>query len=95
MGQIVIDFPMFGNDMVRHFVIKDTNEAVKVFNGIENLVKTEKTGRTPAIEPPRRNSLQKDLKEAFGIWADRQETGEEIALRIRNANRRQTQQTLH
>ena len=87
MGQIVIDFPMFGNDMVRHFVIKDTNEAVKVFNGIENLVKTEKISRTPAIEPPR-TSRKEGLDAAFGIWADREETGEEIAIRIRNANRR-------
>ena len=90
MGQIVIDFPTFGSDMVRHFVIKDTNEAVKIFNDIENLGKVENISQTLAIEPPRRNSWQKDIKEAFGIWADREETGEEIAMRIRKTNRRQT-----
>ena len=90
MGQIVIDFPTFGNEIVKRYVIKDNKEAVKIFNDIENLGKVENISQTLATEPPRRNSWQKDIKEAFGIWADREETGEEIAMRIRKTNRRQT-----
>ena len=89
MGQIVIDFPTFGSEIVKRYIVKDENEAVKIFRDIENLVKVESVSQTPAIEPPRRNSLQKDLKAALGIWADREETGEEIALEIRKANRGQ------
>ena len=89
MGQIVIDFPTFGGKTVKRYIVKDEIEAVKIFRDIENLIEVEDFSHTPAIEPPR-TSRKEGLDAAFGIWADREETGEEIAMRIRKANRRQT-----
>ena len=36
--------------------------------------------------PPRRNNLKEDLAEACGIWADREESAQEIARTIRDKN---------
>lgn len=58
----------------------DENETVNIQSD------RDESGKTPAIIPPRRNSLKKDLAEAVGIWADRDESAAEIARRIRDKN---------
>jgi hypothetical protein len=87
MAEITINFPTLDTTEIRNFVV-GKKDAAKIFNGIENLGLPE-SNATPAIEPPRRNSLKADLQAASGIWANRPETGEEIAMQIRKANRRQ------
>jgi len=80
MGQVVIEIPQNVN---RSFRVKDSEFGEKLLRDLEqNSNPTE----TPAIVPPRRNSLKEDLAEAFGIWADREESAEEISRRIRNLN---------
>ena len=84
MGQITIDVP---TDINQNFAASSI-QAKTLSKNIQNLGLTEI--KNPAIEPPRRNSFAQDLKVVSGIWADREETGEEIAKRIREANRRTT-----
>jgi hypothetical protein len=83
MGQITIDVPTNTNI---NFAASSV-QAKTLSKDIQKLGLTEI--ENPAIEPPRRNSFAKDLKAVAGIWADREETGEEIAMAIRKANRRQ------
>jgi hypothetical protein len=82
MGQIIIDIPTSNTNKL----FKASNvQATAVFKHIQNLGLVEI--ENPAIESPRRNSFEEDLKAVFGMWADREETGEEIAMAIRKANR--------
>jgi hypothetical protein len=83
MGQITIDVPINKNI---NFTASDI-QAKNLFKDIKNLGLAEVAN--PAIEPPR-TSRQEGLNAAFGIWADRDETGEEISNAIREANRRVT-----
>ncbi len=83
MGQITIDVPT--NTHINFTA--SSIQAKRLSKDIQNLGLAEI--ENPAIEPPRRNSFTQDLKDAAGIWADREETGEEIAMAIRKANRRQ------
>jgi hypothetical protein len=83
MGQITIDVP---TNTHLNFTASSL-QAKTLSKNIQNLGLEEI--ENPAIEPPRRNSLAQDLKAVAGIWADREETGEEIAMAIRKANRRQ------
>ncbi len=83
MGQITIDVPT-----KTHLNFTASSIQAKTLSkNIQNLGLEEI--ENPAIEPPRRNSFAQDLKAVAGIWADREETGEEIAMAIRKANRRQ------
>ena len=50
----------------------------------------EESDKIPAIIPPRRNSLKEDGDAVFGIWADNEEEADEIARKVREANRRTT-----
>lgn len=78
MGQLVIEVPQNIN---RLFRIKDRKFTEKLLFELEqNEVKKSN------IIPPRRNSLKEDLANAFGIWADREESAEEIARKIRDKN---------
>jgi cobalamin biosynthesis protein CbiG len=83
MGQITINVPTNINLNFEATKI----QAKRISNDIQNLGLIEI--EDSAIEPPRRNSLRKDLQAACGIWANRKETGEEISMAIRKANRRQ------
>lgn len=50
----------------------------------------KKSDKMPAIIPPRRNSLKEDGDAVLGIWADNEEESDEIARKIREANRKTT-----
>ena len=82
MGQLVIEIP---ENINRLFRINDSRFSRKLLRELE-----EKEVKTSGIIPPKRNSLKEDLAEACGIWADRKESAEEIAYKIREANRKIT-----
>jgi hypothetical protein len=78
MGQLVIEIPQ---NIVRSFRIKDNEFSEKLLLDLEN-----KSVKKSNIIPPRRNSLKEDGDAVLGIWADRKESGEEIARAIRDKN---------
>ncbi len=80
MGQVVIEIPQNVN---RSFRVKDSEFGEKLLRDLEQ---NSNSVETPAIVPPRRNSLNEDLAEAFGIWADREESAKEISRQIRDRN---------
>lgn len=89
MGQIIIDTPL-NNSF--NYLIQDADVAetfIKELNDVALKVKESKKPKTPVIEPPK-TSRKEALEAAFGLWADREETGEEIAAKLRAANRKVT-----
>jgi translation initiation factor IF-2 len=84
MGQLVIEVPQNIN-------LKISVTSVKVADEILRLIKSPKNKKPETITL----NLPEDLKdvdasEAVGIWADREESAEEIARQIRESNRRLT-----
>ena len=80
MGQVVIEIPQNVN---RSFRVKDSEFGEKLLRDLEQ---NSNPAETPAIVPPRRNSLKEDGDAVLGIWADRPESAEEISRRIRDRN---------
>jgi hypothetical protein len=83
MGQLVIEVPQNVN---RSYQVKDADFGKRLLQDLEEMEKKAKPTKIPAIIPPRRNSLKEDLAAVVGIWADREESAEEIARRIRDRN---------
>lgn len=83
MGQLVIEVPQDVN-------LKFTVKSAEIADEILRLVKSpKKKPETITLDLP--YDLENiDENEAVGIWADREESAEEIARRIREANRRTT-----
>ena len=93
MGQIIVEIPFEVN---RTYRITETQAAVELLNELNALADTSlrevnpKQSKTPAIILPTESHNTKDSAAVLGIWADRPETGEEIARKIRQANRKTT-----
>ena len=83
MGQLVIEVPQNVN---RTYQIKDADFGERLLQNLDEMELETKPEKVPAIIPPRRNSLKEDLAAVVGIWADREESAEEIARRIRDRN---------
>jgi hypothetical protein len=83
MGQVVIELPQNVN---RFYQVESVELGEEILQDLDEMELKMKSVETPAIVPPRRNNLKKDLAEAFGIWKDRPETGEEISQKIRDRN---------
>ncbi len=98
MGQVIIDVPQNVNIKTTIESVEVADEILEIIgrrtksdlfdeftdeNGFEKKSKSEKT---PAILPPRRDSLKKDLEAVVGIWSDREESADEIARKIRDKN---------
>ncbi len=81
MGQVVIEVPQ---NVYRSYHIDDSEFSEQLMRDLDE--NSSSTGGTPAIIPPRRNSLKQDLEDAIGIWKDRPESAQEIARRIRKLN---------
>ena len=75
MGEVVIELPF---ELKRRFRITDPKAAADV---IEKLEKLEDRTVNPAPE-----AITDD--EVLGVWANRQETPDEIARQLRQGNRR-------
>lgn len=84
MGQVLIEIPQ---DVKRTFRVKSSEYGEQLLKELEE---NSDTAITPAIIPPRRNSLKKDSEAVLGIWSDREETALEIARKIREDNRKVT-----
>ena len=78
MGQLVIEVPQNIN-------LKFSVESPAVADEILRLVKKPKKLETIQLKYPY-DLDDVDADEAFGIWADREETAEEIARAIRDKN---------
>lgn len=87
MGQVTIEIPQ---NVHRSYQINDSEFGEKLLSDLEDFEKKATAEKTPAIIPPRRNSLKEDGEKVLGIWADREESAEEIARKIREANRKIT-----
>ena len=91
MGQLIVETPV---DVTINYLIADVGTAESLIEKLDAVALRLKSNPTEneisAIEPPRRNSLEKDLQAAFGIWRDNTESGEETAKRLREANRKIT-----
>jgi hypothetical protein len=83
MGQVVIELPQNVN---RSYNIKDADFGEQLLQDLEEMERKTKPSRIPAIIPPRRHSLKEDGDAVLGIWADREESAEEISRRIRDRN---------
>lgn len=83
MGQSVIEVPQNIN---RVFRVDNSEFSEKLLENLEDFEKKTKPKKLANVIPPRRNSLKEDLEKAFGIWADREESAEEIARNIRDKN---------
>lgn len=83
MGQVTIEIPQNVN---RTYRINDSEFGEQLLHDLEELEKKTKSSETHSIIQPRRNSLKKDLKAVVGIWADREESADEIARKIRDKN---------
>ena len=85
MGQVVIEVPQEVNRIYR---VDDVETSERILRDLETL--TQKSKKESAILPPRRDNLKTDGEAVLGIWADREESGEEIARKIRENNRKVT-----
>lgn len=83
MGQLVIEVPQNVN---RTFKVNDSEFSKRLLQNLEDFEKKINSEKLPDIIPPRRHNLKKDLAEAVGIWADRKESADEIARKIRDKN---------
>ena len=81
MGQLIIEVPQ---DINLRLSIK----SVEIANEILRLARKPKRLETLKLDVPDLEDV--DASEAVGIWADREESGEEIARKIRENNRRVT-----
>lgn len=87
MGQVTIEIPQNVN---RTYQVDDLKFGEELLQNLDNFEKKTKTKKSTVIIPPRRNNLKEDGDAIFGIWADREESAEEIARGIRENNRKTT-----
>ncbi len=85
MGQVVLEIPQNIN---RTFRIESEKRAAEILAQLENdrSNKIERAIASGAIELPKRKRTKKISDDVLGIWADRPESGQEIARRIRDRN---------
>ncbi|CAN5594183.1 hypothetical protein BH18ACI1_BH18ACI1_00190 [soil metagenome] len=83
MGQVTIEIPQNVN---RSYQVNDAEFGKQLLQNLEDFEKKTKSEKMSAIIPPRRNSLKKDGDAVLGIWADREESADEIARKIRDRN---------
>lgn len=87
MGQVTIEIPQNVN---RSYQINDSEFGERLLQNLEDFEKKTKSAKSPAIIPPRRNSLKEDGDAVLGIWAETEEEADEIARKVREANRKIT-----
>jgi hypothetical protein len=83
MGQVTIEIPQNVN---RFFQVDDSEFSQRLLQNLEDFEKKTKEENSRIIIPPRRNNLKEDGEAVLGIWADREESAEEIARKIRDKN---------
>lgn len=84
MGQVVIEIPQ---NVYRTYHVDDSEFGEQLLVDLKPFSNRQKPS---AVIPPRRTDRKETLESVIGIWSDREETGQEIARRIRENNRRVT-----
>lgn len=84
MGQVVIEIPQ---DIFAAFRVDDSEVSEQL---LDDLKPYSKPVVRKDVIPPRHTDREGALKEVFGIWADREESAQEIARKIREKNRKVT-----
>lgn len=87
MGQVTIKIPQNVN---RTYRVDDSEFGEQLLQNLEGFEKKTKSEKLANIIPPRRNSLKEDGDAVLGIWADNEEEADEIARKVREANRKIT-----
>jgi len=91
MGQVILEIPQNVN---RTFRIESEQRAAEILEILEDskerLSKFERGVASGAIKLPTRNDRRETGDDVLGIWADREESGQEIARKIREGNRKVT-----
>ena len=90
MGKVILEIPQ---DVDRVYRIDSEETAAAILEQLEGsskLSKFEQAVASGAIQLPTRHSLREDGDAVLGIWADREESGQEIARQIRERNREVT-----
>jgi hypothetical protein len=88
MGVIVIETPQ---NIKLNYSIEDIEAVKTLIQDLDNLslrLKKNKKAKTPSVEMPKDKLTLKDFDDVLGMWADREETGEQISNQIREANRK-------
>lgn len=83
MGQVTIEIPQNIN---RTYRVDDSKFSRQLLDELDDFEKKSKPKKLQNVIPPRRNSLKEDGEAVLGIWADREESAEEIARKIRDRN---------
>ena len=83
MGQVTVEILQNVN---RTYRVNDLKFGEQLLQNLEDFEKKTKPEKISAIIPPRRHSLKEDSEAVLGIWADREESAEEIARKIRDRN---------
>ncbi len=83
MGQVTIEIPQNIN---RAYHVDDSKFSKRILDELDDFEKSSKPKKLQNVVPPRRNSLKEDGEAVLGIWADREESAEETARKIRDRN---------
>lgn len=91
MGQVILEIPQNVN---RTFRIESEEKAASILeqltNDDERLRKFEEGVASGAIKLPTHHNRREAGDAVLGIWADREESAQEIARKIREGNRKVT-----
>lgn len=82
MGQVILEIPQNVNLVFR---IESEKEATEILEQLKRS-KFEQAVARGEIELPKRRRSKKISDDVLGIWANRPESGQEIARRIRDRN---------
>lgn len=84
MGQVVVEIPQA---VYANYLVEDTDVSERLLDDLEPY------SRPPVradVIAPGNSDRRKALDDALGIWADREESAQEIAHLIREKNRKVT-----
>lgn len=85
MGQVIVDVPQ---NVYRSYQVDDSEFGEQLLRDLDE--NSDLKDENAAILPPRRNNLTEDGQAVLGIWSDREDAADEIARKVREANRRVT-----
>ncbi len=84
MGQVLIEIPQ---NIRRTFRVKSSKCGEQLLKELEE---NSDSAASPAVIPPRRNSITEDSDEVLGIWSNSVDVTNEIARKVRENNRKTT-----
>lgn len=82
MGRVVLEIPQ---DVNRVYRIDSEEKAAAILKQLEGSSRLEQAVASGAVQLPTSRFSEED-DEVLGIWADRPESGQEIARKLRDRN---------